>query len=87
MCSTIVCLAKWDVGTITIEDVRPRIETRLRQRPPILAISAQTGRGIQRLLDRIERQFEKHIARIPTPELNRFLQELREERPGPSRNR
>src|SRR5215217_4980079 len=86
MCSTIVCLAKWDAGTITIDEVRPRIESRLRQRPPILAISAKTGRGIERLLDRIERQFEKHKSRIPTPELNQFLQELRAERPGPSRN-
>ena len=86
MCSTIVCLAKWDAGTITIDEVRPRIESRLRQRPPILAISAKTGRGIERLLDRIERQFEKHKSRIPTPELNQFLQELRAERPWPSRN-
>ena len=85
MCSTIVCLAKWDVGTITIEDVRPRLESRLRQRPPLIAISATTGRGIERLLDRIERQFEKHTSRLPTPELNRFLQELRAERPGPAR--
>ena len=86
MCSTIVCLAKWDVGTITIEDVRPRLTARLRQRPPVLAISAKTGRGIERLLDRIERQFEKHSSRLSTPELNRFLQELRAERPGPARN-
>jgi len=86
MCSTIVCLAKWDIGTITIDEVRPRLDARLRQRPPIIAISAKTGRGIERLLDRIERQFEKHTSRVPTAELNRFLQELRAERPGPSRN-
>jgi GTP-binding protein len=39
-----------------------------------------------RLLDRIEEQFSKHTARIPTAELNRFLAELREARESPSRN-
>ncbi|HET7808787.1 MAG TPA: ribosome biogenesis GTPase Der [Gaiellaceae bacterium] len=84
--STIVVLSKWDVGETKIEDVRPRIASRLRQRPPVVTVSAKTGRGISRLLDRIEEQFEKHTARIPTPELNRFLAELREAREPPSRN-
>ena len=48
-------------------------------------MSATTGRGIARLLDRVEAQFDKHIARIPTPELNRFLAELRSARQPPSR--
>jgi GTP-binding protein len=58
----------------------------LRQRPPILAVSAQTGRGVGRLLDRIEELYGKHVARIETAELNRFLEELRSERPGPSKD-
>jgi GTP-binding protein len=85
MCSTIVVLSKWDVGVVRLEDVRPRLEARLRQRPPLIAISARTGRGIERLLDRIEGQFAKHAARIPTGELNRFLAELRDERQPPQR--
>jgi GTPase len=85
MCSTIVVLSKWDIGVVGIEDVRPRLESRLRQRPPLIAVSARTGRGVERLLDRIERQFAKHTARIPTGELNRFLAELREERQPPQR--
>ena len=59
---------------------------RLRQRPPIVAASAKTGRGIGRMLDRVEELFDKHTARIPTAELNRFLGELREARQPPSRN-
>ena len=85
-CSTIVVLSKWDASTVTIEDVRPELERRLRQRPPWVAVSAKTGRGIERLLDAIERQFDKHTARVPTPELNRFVAELREARQPPSRN-
>jgi GTP-binding protein len=86
-CSTLVVLSKWDVSTVTIEDVRRRLNERLRQRPPVIAVSAHTGRGIERLLDRVRTQFEKHTARIPTAELNRFLRELREARQAPSRDR
>jgi len=85
-CSTLVVLSKWDVAAVGIEDVRPRIQERLRQRPPVVAVSAQTARGVGRLLDRVEELYAHHTARIPTRELNRFLQELREARPGPSRN-
>src|SRR5207302_5661089 len=59
-CSTIVVLSKWDMTETKLEDVRPRIEARLRQRPPIVTTSAQSGRGISRLLDKIEELFEKH---------------------------
>src|SRR5215210_2003809 len=41
--STIVVLSKWDVATIGVEDVRPRLQDRLRQRPPLVAVSAKTG--------------------------------------------
>ena len=85
-CSTLVVLSKWDVTTVGIEDVRPRLEARLRQRPPIAAVSAKTGRGLRRLLDRVEELFGKHSSRIATGELNRYLRELRAQRPGPSRN-
>src|SRR5215218_8593273 len=79
-CSTLVVLSKWDVAAVRIEDVLPEIRRRLRQRPPAVAVSAQTGRGIGRLLDYVETLWEKHVARIPTPELNRFLGELRDRR-------
>jgi GTP-binding protein len=84
--STLVVLSKWDIGQIELEDVRLRLLDRLRQRPPMVTVSAKTGRGIGRLLDRIEQQFEKHTARVPTAELNRFLGELREAREAPSRH-
>jgi GTP-binding protein len=52
----------------------------------MVAVSAKTGRGIERLLDHVERLYEKHIARVPTAELNRFLAELREARQAPSKD-
>jgi GTP-binding protein len=85
-CSTLVVLSKWDVSSITVEDVRPRLEARLRQRPGIVVTSAHSGRGIERLLDRVVELYAKHAARIPTPVLNRFLTEARASREPPSRN-
>jgi len=85
-CSTIVVMSKWDLTETKLEDVRPRIEAQLRQRPPIVTTSAHTGRGISRLVDKVEELFEKHAGRIGTGELNRFLAELREAREPPSRN-
>jgi GTPase len=86
MSSTLVVLSKWDIAEVGIEEVRERLEPRLRQRPPIVAASAKTKRGVGKVLDRVEELYAKHKARIPTPELNRFLGELREAREPPSRN-
>ena len=84
-CSTLVVLSKWDVAEVGIEDVRDRLASRLRQRPPIVAVSAKTGRGVGKLLDRVEELHGKHTSRIATGGLNRFLAGLREQRPGPAK--
>jgi GTP-binding protein len=86
-CSTLVVLSKWDISAVTIEDVRDRLEGKLRQRPPVVITSSVTGRGVERVLDRAAELFSKHVARIGTPELNRFLRELREARQPPTRQR
>jgi GTP-binding protein len=84
--STLVVASKWDIATVGIEDLRPRLQDRLKQRPPLVAVSAKTGRGINRMLDRIEELYDKHTSRVTTGELNRFLGELRRARQPPSRN-
>src|SRR6187551_3348012 len=35
-CSTLVVLSKWDIGVVSIEEVRPQLQRRLRQRPPFI---------------------------------------------------
>src|SRR5207247_1332370 len=84
-CSTLVVMSKWDESTVALEDVRPRLEARLRQRPPVVVTSAKTGRGGDRLLARGASRFAKHVRRIPTPQLNRSVAELRSAREPPSR--
>ncbi len=84
--ATLVVVNKWDIAQAGLEDVRPRLQAKLRQRPQIVAVSAKTGRGIGRMLDRIEELFDRTASRVPTGELNRFLRELKEAREPPLRN-
>ena len=86
-CSTLVVLSKWDVSEIDLQETRGLLDRRLRQRPPAIAVSSKTGRGLRRLLDHVETQFDKHVARIPTPKLNKAIAELKAARPGPSGER
>jgi GTP-binding protein len=85
-CATLVVLSKWDETTVRIEDVRKRLRRRLRQRPAFIAVSAHSGRGLERLLDAVAELFDRYTARIPTPELNKALAELGERREPPMRN-
>src|SRR4030095_8514803 len=41
--STLVVLSKWDVSELDIEEARGHLTRRLRQRPPLIAVSAQTA--------------------------------------------
>jgi GTP-binding protein len=86
-CSTLAVLSKWDVTDLDIVEAQGHLARRLRQRPPVIAVSAKTGRGVGRLLDKVEELFAKHTGRIPTAELNRALDELKEARPGPQGER
>ena len=85
-CATLIVMSKWDVSQIPLQEARGHLQRVLRQRPAVVAVSAKTGRGLGRLLDRVEELFEKHSSRVTTGELNRFLRGLREQRQPPSRN-
>jgi GTP-binding protein len=85
-CATLVVLSKWDETEVKIDDARGELTRRLRQRPPIVAVSAKTGRGLARLLDHVAVLFDRYAARVSTAELNRILGELREARQPPARN-
>jgi GTPase len=85
-CSTLIVLSKWDVSEVKIEDVRGHLRRRLRQRPSFLAVSAKSGRGIDRLFDAIVELFDRHNSRISTVQLNKALEELTQKRQPPSRD-
>jgi GTP-binding protein len=85
-CATLIVLSKWDISEVKIEEVRGQLRRRLRQRPAFIAVSSQSGRGLDRLLDAVAELFDRYVAKVPTPELNNALGELRERRQPPSKN-
>ncbi len=82
-CATLVALNKWDVGETDLEDATARLAKRLRLRPPVVTCSALTGRNLPKLLERSIELADRRASRIPTPELNRFVQDLLASRPPP----
>src|SRR6266571_4393732 len=62
-CSTLIVLSKWDISEITIEEVRPELQRRLRQRPSFITVSSNTGRGVSRLLGKTAELFDRYVSR------------------------
>ena len=84
-CATLIVLAKWDICEVTIEEIRPELQRRLRQRPDFITVSSVSGRGVTRLLDKVAELYDRYVQRISTGELNRLLAELKAERQPPSK--
>ncbi len=73
-CATALVLNKWDIAEgVDLDHERARAATRLRLRPRVLTASAKTGRHVERLLVEASTLGDRARARIPTPQLNRFL--------------
>jgi GTPase len=87
-CATALVLNKWDVATMDEDDLdheRARVAQKLRLRPKLLTASAQTGRHVGRILTEALALGDRMHNRIPTPQLNRFLSELVQERQPPAK--
>jgi GTP-binding protein len=85
----IVALNKWDLVE-NHEEVRRRVEEMLDLDMPesrgvsILTISALTGRGLNKLLPAIRDTYEVWNKRIPTAQLNRWLEGMLSAHPPPA---
>jgi GTP-binding protein len=87
-CATALVLNKWDVANMAEEDLdheRARVAQKLRLRPKVLTASAKTGRNVDRLLREAILLGDRARTRIPTPQLNRFLSEVVQERQPPAK--
>jgi GTP-binding protein len=87
-CATALVLNKWDVSALSEEDLdheRGVVANKLRLRPKVLTASALTGRNVGRILQEAIALGDRRRARIPTPELNRFLAETVEARQPPAK--
>jgi GTP-binding protein len=87
-CATALVLNKWDVANLDeseLDHERARVAQKLRLRPKVLTASAKTGRNIQRVLNEAIVLGDRMHNRIPTPQLNRFLAEIVQERQPPAK--
>jgi GTPase len=76
-CATALVLNKWDIAEdVDLDHERARVHKKLRLRPRVLTASAKTGRHVERLLIESVALADRSRARIPTPQLNRFLSEV-----------
>jgi GTPase len=84
-CATLLALNKWDVTATDVDDARARVERKLRLRPAVVTCSAVRGRNVPKLLPKALELADLAAARIPTPELNRFVNDVVGKTPPPSR--
>jgi GTP-binding protein len=91
-CATALVLNKWDLREeranagepdFDLDHERGRVAEKLRLRPRVLTASARTGRHVARVMAEALALGDRMAARIPTPELNRFLSEAVQARQPP----
>ncbi|MEP6952842.1 MAG: ribosome biogenesis GTPase Der [Solirubrobacteraceae bacterium] len=87
-CATALVLNKWDASAMDDNDLaheRAVVANKLRMRPKLLTASALTGRHVARLLTEAIALGDRMRNRIPTPQVNRFLAEVVQERQPPAK--
>ncbi|QEC50775.1 ribosome biogenesis GTPase Der [Baekduia soli] len=87
-CATALVLNKWDIAAMEESDLdheRAKVRNKLRLRPKVLTVSAKSGRNVERLLKEAIILGDRVSTRIPTPQLNRFISEVVQERQPPAK--
>jgi GTPase len=84
-CATAVLFNKWDIAELDLDLTVARLKAKVQMKPPWLTVSAVTKRGIDRILPLAHELYAQYSARIPTAELNRWLEQLRAQRPPAGR--
>lgn len=80
-CATAILFNKWDIRTMDLDMVTARLQAKVQTKPRWLTVSAVTGRGVNRILPLAHELYEQYSSRIPTGELNRWLEGLKARRP------
>ena len=81
-CAMVIVLNKWDIveGPEAKAEVRERIADRMTfvGYAPVVAISALTGKKVDRVWEAINKAYDSYSKVIPTAQLNNFLSGIRE---------
>jgi GTP-binding protein len=89
----IIAANKWDLVKGNGPDFVKQFDEELRRQlkfldyAPVLHLSAQTGERTPKLLEAIDRVAAARLARVPTPKLNRFMQQITAAHPPTSPTR
>ena len=85
-CATVIAVNKSDIADPDLEEIAGIARRKLRQRPPVIAVSAETRRGIKELLAKVAELDALYTAHISTRALNRALAELAGDRAMPQKH-
>jgi GTP-binding protein len=85
-CATVIAVNKCDIAEPDLEEIAGIARRKLRQRPPVIAVSAETRRGVKELLRKVAELDALYTAHISTRALNRSLAELAADRPMPQKH-
>ena len=80
-CATAIVFNKWDITRLDLDMATARVKAKVQMKPRWLTVSAITGRGVDRILPLARELHAQYSGRIPTAELNRWLEEVRSRRP------
>lgn len=85
-CATLIALNKWDLPheELDLKHERARISRKLRLRPKIVTSSAINNRNVPKLMQEAIDLAERSSGRIPTKELNKFINDVQGLRQPPS---
>ena len=85
----VIAINKWDLK-LDRKEVRQTVnDALLRALPklrgvPVIMVSAQTGKGVDKLMPAVQQQYELWNARIGTAKLNKWLAEVIDRHPPPA---
>lgn len=82
-CAVALLINKWDLQGQDVEDLKWRLARKTTLKPPFLATSATTGRGVKDILPLVRHLYGLYVSRISTRDLNQFLQEIKSEHSPP----
>jgi GTP-binding protein len=92
-CGVVIAVNKWDLvkgrgdAFVKAFDDKLRFQLKFLEYAPIVHLSALTGDRTGRLLQVVTRVAEARGRRVPTPELNRFIQRVTAMHPPTSKSR
>jgi GTP-binding protein len=85
-CATVIAVNKCDIAEPDLDEIAGIARRKLRQRPPVIAVSAETHRGVGELLAKVAELHALFTAHISTRALNRALAELAADRAMPQKH-